>query len=286
MKIQRLVLHNWQSYKGPENVFDFRGPESTNNSGMIIGRNAQGKSALFEAIQFVLYGQLAVVDRDSKNIPKRCKPLAAESVEAAPLMNQDAWDAGEREFSVSLDAVISNTGYTFVRKMTATTENPNDDDFKPQFFILSQPTKTKIKNPEKFVEDILPQSITKFFMIDGELLIEYRNMFAVERPRLQNDLENILRMRVIDKTSHLLKTLSNKFRTQAKKIHQSSVKSKKHAEELEELLREIEETESKRDRCEEKINQFSKQKKKPGLGCQNTGTALQRPKQLKEFVPV
>ena len=165
MKIQRLVLY-WQSYKGPENVFDFRGPESTNNSGMIIGRNAQGKSALFEAIQFVLYGQLAVVDRDSKNIPKRCKPLAAESVEAAPLMNQDAWDAGEREFSVSLDAVISNTGYTFVRKMTATTENPNDDDFKPQFFILSQPTKTKIKNPEKFVEDILPQSITKFFMID------------------------------------------------------------------------------------------------------------------------
>ena len=48
----------------------------------------------------------------------------------------------------------------------------------------------------------------------------------------------------------------------------------KHAEELEELLREIEETESKRDRVKKKsIN--SANKEEAWLGCQNTGTALQ-----------
>ena len=48
-------------YKGEENVFDFSGPDSANNSSIIIGRNAQGKSALFEAIRFVLYGRMQLL---------------------------------------------------------------------------------------------------------------------------------------------------------------------------------------------------------------------------------
>lgn len=249
-----MELHNWQSYRGKGNVFDFNGPKSTNNSAMIVGRNAQGKSAFFEAVQFVLYGQEAVIDRDSTTDPKRCKPITSDTVEGSPLMNWQAWVEGDLEFSVIADVTIGSDDYTISRRWIAKKKKASDEGFAEEFYIYSKKSKKKVSNPEAFVHQILPPKITKFFMIDGELLIEYRNMFAADRPGVGRDIERILRMDVIDKTGSLLNRLARESKSRSKKILQKSLKSEKQKDELNSLIEDITETEEKIKKCEGKIS--------------------------------
>ena len=70
MIINELTLINWQSYEGEDNTFDFRGADGTNNSAILLARNAQGKSAFFDAFRFLFYGRQVVVDRDSTSTQK------------------------------------------------------------------------------------------------------------------------------------------------------------------------------------------------------------------------
>ena len=111
-------------------------------------------------------------------------------------------------------------------------EGESDEGFAEEFYIYSKKSKKKVSNPEAFVHQILPPKITKFFMIDGELLIEYRNMFAADRPGVGRDIERILRMDVIDKSGSLLHRLARESKSRSKKILQKSLKSEKQKEEF------------------------------------------------------
>jgi DNA sulfur modification protein DndD len=245
MRLDSIKLFNWQCYKGEDNVFDFSGSDSTNNSSIIIGRNAQGKSAFFEAIRFVLYGRNAVVDRDSQTTPKRRKPLVAESLERSPLMNWASWEAGEKKFGVTAEITLGDDKFEVSRMITTTSIKPSESDLTEKFHVMHLTSKDKINKPEEFIKTILPMEITKFFMIDGELLIEYRNLFAADRPGLAQDLENILRMGVLDTAAVHLNEIIQSSRVVVRKAKAAETKGQKHQQEVDDLIEEIEEAEGK-----------------------------------------
>ena len=101
MKILSLEFTNWQCYAGDSNKFDFSGPQSTNNSAIILGRNGQGKSAFFEGLRFLLYGNEVITDRDSAERTKPIRPLVGKEKKTGPLMCVEAYIAGEKRFGVS-----------------------------------------------------------------------------------------------------------------------------------------------------------------------------------------
>ena len=58
MKINKIVLYNFNSYEGL-NEFDFTSRNSEKNIILIGGKNGAGKTSLFTAIKIALYGPLA-----------------------------------------------------------------------------------------------------------------------------------------------------------------------------------------------------------------------------------
>ena len=58
MKINRILLYNFNSYEGL-NEFDFTSNGSERNIILIGGKNGAGKTSLFNAIKIALYGPLS-----------------------------------------------------------------------------------------------------------------------------------------------------------------------------------------------------------------------------------
>ena len=120
--LESLGLNNWQSYNGNDHKFEFTGPNSTRNSAIILGRNAKGKSAFFEAFRFLLYGKDVIIDRDSTR--KTIRPLVAEKKGSKPLMCWEAWRDGALSFGVKAEIKIEGKTYIIKRNYSSTKKKP------------------------------------------------------------------------------------------------------------------------------------------------------------------
>lgn len=282
MLLESLELNNWQSYRGDKNKFEFNGPASTRNSAIILGRNAKGKSAFFEALRFLLYGQDIVYDRDSTR--KTPRPLVAENKGAKPLMCWEAWRDGDLSFGVKGDVKIEGKTYTIKRSYSSTKKKPSAFDLKEEFYILEKSKKKKIAKPEEFVNSLLPEGITRFFTIDGELLVEYRRIFRHERAGIADDIETILRLKALDSASYETASVKRSSVTQKRRIERKNATSTALSEELADLDEEIEGLTNKIETVGEQIIQLGEEVDGLFNWLQSTGNQQAHLDKLEEIV--
>ena len=252
IRLESLHLKNWQSYRDVE--IDFKGPKSTRNSAILYARNGKGKSAFFESIQFLLYGKEEIKIRDAD----MQKPLVHKNKGFWPLMNYEAYLAGETELRVRAK-FSDKDGKTFEisRGWVAKKSKASESDFTERFVIFDS-EKDKIPNPEAFIELMLPKEIVKFFMIDGERLIDYRKLFSPDtatKGGLARATEELLRMYVLDNTIACMGGLTASIK-KAKRLEESRLaKAKGKAGKLTKLSRDI-------STCEKEILELEKKEKK------------------------
>ena len=252
IRLESLHLKNWQSYKDVE--IDFKGPKSTRNSAILYARNSKGKSAFFESIQFLLYGKEEIKIRDAD----MQKPLVHKNKGFWPLMNYEAYLAGETELRVRAK-FSDKDGKTFEisRGWVAKKPKASESDFTERFVIFDS-KKEKIPNPEAFIELMLPKEIVKFFMIDGERLIDYRKLFSPDtatKGGLARATEELLRMYVLDNTIACMGGLTASIK-KAKRLEESRLaKAKGKAGKLTKLSNDI-------STCEKEILELEKKEKK------------------------
>jgi len=260
MKLIELKLHNWQSYAGDKNIFDFKGPESTKNSAIILGRNGQGKSAFFESIKFLLYGKNSVIDNDSDATPKPVKPLVHEDKEEGPLMCYESYLAGEKRFGVYAKFSHHGHNYQIERYYESKKEQAPAQGFTETFYVLDQ-NKKAVPNPEKFIDEMIPQSISKFFLLDGEIIQEYRKLFSRKRPGLSYDVENILRLGSLEDTLVALRDLKQGFNKEKRKVETEIHTKGENSKQIADLTADIEEDEEKQDEIDRRIPILEVEKK-------------------------
>tara|TARA_B100000683_G_scaffold224019_1_gene222111 strand:+ start:5217 stop:7253 length:2037 start_codon:yes stop_codon:yes gene_type:complete len=282
MILNEITLINWQSYEGDDNKFDFRGAAGTNNSAILLARNAQGKSAFFDAFRFLFYGRQVVVDRDSTATPKRTKPLVSDNKGMKPLMCFEAWTAGKKMFGVKGSFSHAGQDFTIERTYKSTKSKPEETDLVATFYIMDG-EKQKIPNPELFINKICPVDITKFFTIDGELLIEYRQMFSTERPGLASDIEKILRMDLLDVTLHHLKSIDKKMKAAKRRVEAQISKGGAHETELENLRNELADAETKLENEKKSLEDATKDKNEIYDWLQSKGNQASTIKKLDEI---
>ena len=166
------------------------------------------------------------MDRDSDLDPKRRKPLVHDRKDAYPLMCWEAWRDGELEFGVKGSITMSGEEYIIERRYVSKKKKPMESDLNEEFYVLKVSNKKKEPDPEGFVHSLLPRDITKFFTIDGELMIEYRKLFSRTRAGLAQDLEKILRMQVLDSAIYETNSLKRGLESKLRKAEAGLVKDK------------------------------------------------------------
>ena len=102
MRIHSISMDNWQPYYGSGNKSTKI--EATGKSGknclIVYGQNTHGKTALWQAIQFALYGQ--VNKRKTGWEDGNYRPFIGESSGKEPLLNITAFNESKFNFGVTL----------------------------------------------------------------------------------------------------------------------------------------------------------------------------------------
>jgi len=176
MKITKIHLYNFGPFQN-EHTVDFNA--DSDGVHIIRGQNGQGKTSILRAIMWALYGEIK--DRKGK------------SVRTTSLINRNAVSDGVFHFFVQLYITIDGKEGIISRSMSATAHQ--DARYQRGMEITFEKDNTKIENPQNEIELLLPESTSRFFFFDGEMLRDYEELLdqkSTAMKLLKNSIETIL----------------------------------------------------------------------------------------------
>jgi len=199
--IEKVKLENWQGYYGADHEFRFDGTGGR-TSGIIYADNSVGKTAFWEAIEFVMFGRVEISSTTDK-------PLIAPQSGDRPLLNADAFhEKGNQVFSVELFFQHKGGRYRLLRlyKPRGSTKAKIGRDMEQKLELENLSASSRedrfTRNVDGWIRDnILPERLKKFFLFDGQRLEKYQELMESEDLRtdhtLKDDIEDIIRLPVL-----------------------------------------------------------------------------------------
>lgn len=228
---------------------------------LIRGENNRGKSSLFAAIRWCLYGK--VLGRADQNIPNE------------RLLNDNAFELGRDSFQVELNFSHEGDDFTLIRSCVISRDQKNNRKSSNTRVYLQKGRDTVAsEDVMKYVTEALNEKISMFFLCDMEVLQGYENlvidesMAAVE---VKNAIEDILGVPSLIKIRDNLNEIvaesykeiqkankANKDLTEIEIKHaEQSAKHKKAKESLEEANAKIKEKKAELDVLTNELEKIS-----------------------------
>lgn len=160
MKINKIVLYNFNSYEGL-NEFDFTSQDSDKNIILIGGKNGAGKTSLFTAIKIALYGPLSFgyVGANPKYIAKIKECINSKAFQ------QDIVESYV-QISVSLMVEREIKEYEITRAWDYTKQKLEEKYYvKTEGHLLDEQDLSYFQN---YLQGMIPPDLFEFFLFDGE----------------------------------------------------------------------------------------------------------------------
>jgi DNA sulfur modification protein DndD len=176
MIIQRIDLENYGPYKGTVSL-DL---SITNNENIILiqGLNDTGKTSLYKAIKFCLYGEFS-------------------SLQYQKHVNRTKREIEDGRTSVTIIFQHNDKNYQITRsidfKKTPLTIPDRLEIINTDFVVISNGTPESISSPDeekRFIEYILPEEASQFFLFDGEEIQGYTQ--NPPKPNIKSAIEMLL----------------------------------------------------------------------------------------------
>jgi DNA sulfur modification protein DndD len=232
MKIEQIIIENFGPFIGKQTI-DLR---TSDDAPLVViyAENGRGKTFLYRAIRWALYGR---VYKDNRPIPE------------SKLVNSLGLSRGDSQMSVTLICESNGERLEVIRTL------PIDEETR-------QPTSSKLTivregqtltpgSSEDLVSTRLDEGISRFFFFDGEMLKEYETLLDDESGDVQvvrNSIEAILGAPAL---SRLAKALASVQSSTMKQIDASS----KADSNLQKLASALSEAEDKMRGIEDDIEQ-------------------------------
>jgi len=213
MIIRSVEMLNFMPYVGEQKVsFD---TSKEHPVVLIYGENNRGKSSLFSAIKWSMYGEH--IDRTGRKTPEE------------NILNDSAFDAGERTFSVTI--ALESDGDSYLIQRTSEV-NVDRDGMR-----ISTKQKVTMRKNSNFVEhveiqptinQIMNKEISIFFLCDMEVLEDYEKLVKDDKlaaEGIKNAIEDILGVPAIVAVREGLNAVSSDALVEIKKNSDSSKES-------------------------------------------------------------
>ena len=248
MIIQRIDLENYGPYKGVTSL-DL---SVTDNENVILlqGLNDTGKTSLYKAIKFCLYGEFSDLQRQKHvNRTKRENEDGRTSVTIVFEHNDDNYQITRqidfKKTPLEKNLEITNHEFKVIRNGT------------PESI-------TSIEDEKRFIEYILPEEASQFFLFDGEEIQGYTQ--NPPKPNIKSAIEMLLGIKellnAIDDLEKVKAIQEEKVRNElAKKEEYRGEKDDldKLADSIKKKDNEISEMESQIDTLQEQKSRFESQ---------------------------
>ena len=215
MLLKKLTLKNFKQFRGKQEIVF--ASDNKKSVTVIYGANGRGKTSLFRAIMFCLYGD---------------KTLAQDPDESADdlrLVNKHAVeDAGDEETTAYVEIEFEHRERKFLlhRSVLAiSNSNGNQEEQLGEVFLEetsgrgNTDKETSLEKIDETINSILDKRIKEYFLFDGEKMENLTRISREQKRQIQEGIKNLLNIDKLlianDGLSYLLKDLQSQLRLKA-----------------------------------------------------------------------
>lgn len=234
LRINKLIIDNFGPYQNKQILELPIGDGVT----FVWGENGVGKTSLLNCIRFALWG--IVYNRNY------------EECQLAKFVNIDAVEA-QKNMSVKLFMTYDNEEYELTRmlKRLPGTFGKNDSDYEHKLYLKHFGSMMSQDEAEHFLNTVLPEKISRFYLFDGELLRQYENLLddSSSSDVIKISIENILGLPILEGANKNLISITSIYQQAYTKVSAANERTKNdssalsgfllHDEELKKSLKEM-----------------------------------------------
>lgn len=246
MILNELVMKNFRQFRGVQRIiFASEADEGGKNVTIIFGENGRGKTGIFRAIIFCLYGERCL----SQDEGVTHKELYLVN---SPVLQEATSDGEPVESYVELHFQHKNERYSLKRSLQGILDGDEQlEQLGPVVFsrIQSDGNTKNYNDPDeikRIINDVLDRNVKEYFLFDGEK-IQRLTLSSVEQKReIAKGIKNLLNIDALEKavkaTQKLKKTLNTEL-------------SKRVTGEYKRVIFQLNELDDSRDILEDQIEQ-------------------------------
>jgi DNA sulfur modification protein DndD len=186
MKINEVQLKNFRPYYGADHQIDLSEAEG---NGLIVihGENGRGKTALFHALNWCLFGH--AIDRVGVKIP-----VAPSGVDAGMnfLFNSKALEEGEKEMEVGLKFDHEGEKWELTRRAEVTDEDSDLPEWKESLYLKIQDEPIQAGIAQSRINEVIHTDAAHFYFVDGELLVQYEQWLTDASGKYQEKIKDAI----------------------------------------------------------------------------------------------
>lgn len=249
MIAKSLHIENYRSFKDPKDIVFASDDKKIT---IIRGRNEVGKTNLLNMILWCLYGE------EDK-----------EQVSSEEIWNKKA--LSEIQVNENLDVVVeltledSSHNNVIIERKHTFTKIGDFETKKPQrsFKITKEKdgSDSEIIDPETYIKNNIPKTLSKFFIFDGEQLTKF---FKENEGNIKNDVYSLSQLDLLKRINSRTETLEEEFLEQMTENENSYAPLKQKEKKLLKAIKDDEnllnQKKNSLNRCENKKNILDKEK--------------------------
>ncbi len=216
MILQKLKMKNFRQFNGnQEIIFAACDDDGKENITVIFGENGRGKTGIYRAIMFCLYGEHHL-SQDSH----------VDGKELHLVNNVELRKSGGRtpvESFVELDFSHKASEYQLKRSLLGMLDEDEVIEERGGVHLIQRTPDGNTKTVEDFAEisriidSILHQSVREYFLFDGEKIEKLTRAGSEQRKEISKGLRNLLNIDTLEKAKKATGLLQKKLYAQLEK---------------------------------------------------------------------
>ncbi|MDA3918055.1 MAG: AAA family ATPase [Deltaproteobacteria bacterium] len=278
MKLHRIELNNFRQFKGTQTI-EFSS-SSTKNVSVVYGENGRGKTGIFRALMFCLYGDRSLSQDELSGEKKREGLILVNEV----LLKESKGD--KIQASVSIKFIHSNQSFLIKRSISGLMKPDGSilqnysDQVELQLTDSNSNTLPKETDPVKVkiqIQEVLNSRLRDYFLFDGERIERLTRNTQERREEVRKGIRTLLDLDSMDLAINGLDKLISKIEKDIK--YKSTGKLQRITELIDELNTKIDDLKNKQQQDTQEIKRLEHHIKKiSGLISENEETASQERK--------
>ncbi len=214
------------------------------NTLIFFGENTKGKTSILNALRWVLYGEFDSREMRYVDIVNRAA------------YNRSRESGDKAEVKVVLNFEVNEQKCELIRTM----DGSDEDDQHGKVIYKRENRSLTAEEGKDFLEQIAPESTSRFFLFDGELLREYEELLdenSRSANKIKKAIEAVMGFPTLKQSIEITEEIENELKQESSKIQHKNAALRKLKEERDKLEDDIALKKEERDNLDKQIDRDS-----------------------------
>jgi DNA sulfur modification protein DndD len=241
MKLERITIENFRQYHGRQRLEFAR--DEQHRVTVIHGVNGAGKTSLFLAINWCLYGRSVENIKVVENVGELLSKEAVSQVTPG----QQVRASVELAFLHNGERYLARRALQGTKQVDGSIDYDSTDDFTMMRTRWDGQAE-RVNNPIGTMNAILPVNVREYFLFDGEKIDNFAKPEAAEQVRQAIYL--VLKLEILERARRHLEAVAYDYRKELKKIS---------GKELRDLIEQDEKARAEREKAEHRRSELTRE---------------------------